>query len=159
MIRVCKKHFAAGCLSALVIVFSGSAQAESLVCVAESASGFVYDENAETWKVSTLAVEERKYLVAPANEDNIFVQALHYDYEITETDSAKPVIHCKTVKFPDSNEETGFIMCKGPFGTSFNIDKVTGRYIRSETTGYMERHASSASGDGPYMEIGNCKQQ
>lgn len=155
MIRVDQRRFAPGCLAALAL-FSGPIHAESLHCAAQSASGFVYDEAAGAWTVASFPVENRKYLVAPANENDIFAQALKYDYEVRDAGSSKPVIHCKSVKLPDSNEETGLILCKGSFGATFNIDRQTGRYIRTQPTGYVLREASTQSEDGPFMEIGNC---
>lgn len=157
MIRVDKQHGALACLAVLAMVFSGSTAAESLSCVAERASGFVYDEQSESWQTIGFSVENRQYLVSPANQDDIIARALKYDYQITEAGSSKPVIHCRAVKLADSNQETGLIMCKGAFGASFNIDREAGRYIRSQPNGYVTRQASTQSADGPYMEIGSCK--
>ena len=42
------------------------------------------------------------------------------------------------------------------FGESFNFDKRSGRYIRSQPTGYVTVKTSSDTESGPYMEIGNC---
>ena len=156
MIRVDRIHDTTRCLALSALLISAAASAESLYCSAESASGFVFDAQAQTWKVSSFPVEKRQYRVAPANEDDIFAKALKYDYEVRDAVSSKPVIHCKTVRLPDSNEETGLIICKGSFGASFNIDKQTGRYIRSQPTGYVTRQAGTQGEDGPFMEIGNC---
>ena len=159
MIRVDTTRVAPGCLLALAIVFPGSIHAESLVCKAEQASGFVYDPESRQWIASAFSIETRKYRVAPVNEDNIFARALKYDYEIRDASSAKPVIHCKSVKLPDSNEETGLIMCRGSFGASFNIDTRTGRYIRAQPTGYVAQQTSTGGEETPYMEIGHCRQE
>jgi hypothetical protein len=159
MIRVDKGRVAPGCLLALLLVFSGSITAESLSCVAESASGFVYDKQSESWQASSLPIENRKYLVLPANEDDFIARALKYDHEIIAAGSSKPVIRCKTVRLPDSNEETGLILCKGSLGASFNIDTRTGRYVRSQPAGYMTWQTSTESSAGPYMEIGNCSSE
>lgn len=156
MIRVDKGRIALACLAALAIVFSGSTYAESLSCAAESASGFVYDKQSETWQASSFPIENRKYLVQPANQDDLIARTLKYDYEIKDAGSSKPVIHCKAVRLPDSNEETGLIMCRGSFGASFNIDRETGRYVRSQPTGYVTKRTSTATEEGPYLEIGNC---
>lgn len=156
MIRVDKGRIAPGCLVALILVISESTYADTLSCVAERASGFVYDEQSESWQATVFSIENRKYLVQPANEDDIVASALKYDYEVKDAGSAKSVILCKSIKLPDTNQETGLIMCKGPFGGTFNIDKVTGRYIRSQTTGYVTRQASTSPGNGPYLEIGSC---
>jgi hypothetical protein len=149
-------RIAPGCLLALILVGSEAVHAETLSCAARSASGFIYDMQSDSWQPASFPIETRKYRVRPANEDDIIARALKYDYEIIAADSSHPVIRCKSVKLPDSNEETGLIMCKGTFGASFNIDTVTGRYIRSQPTGYVTRQASTDSGDGPYIEIGNC---
>jgi hypothetical protein len=156
MIRVDKGRIAPGCLMALILVCSETVLAESLSCAAQSASGFVYDKQSESWQVSSLPVDDRKYRVRPANEGDLIASALKYDYEIIAAGSSKPVIRCKTVRLPDSNEETGLILCKGSLGASFNIDTRTGRYIRSQPAGYMTWQASTESSAGPYMEIGNC---
>ena len=156
MIRVDKGRIAPGCLLALILVCSEAVHAETLSCAARSASGFVYDKQSDSWQVSSFPVDERKYLVRPANQDDLIARALKYDYEITAAGSSKPVIRCKSVKLPDSNEETGLIMCKGPFGASFNIDTVTGRYIRTQPTGYVTRQTSTAANETPFMEIGSC---
>ncbi len=156
MIRVYKGHITIKCLAVLVLVLSESAYADSFVCVAELANGFVYDQENKTWKVSSISVENKSYLVSPADENNIFIKALKYDYEIKDVSSQKTIIHCKAVKETDSNLETGLILCRGSFGASFNIDKGSGRYVRSEPSGYVTKKAESGTGDGPYMEIGNC---
>ena len=156
MIRVDRRHDTIRCLAALALFCSHAAFAGSLVCSAERASGFVYDKQSQTWVSSNLPVAEKTYLVSPANENDIVASALKYDYEIREAGSSNTVIHCKAIRFSDSNDETGLIMCRGSSGASFNIDTQTGRYIRSQPTGYLTRLASTAADDNPYMEIGSC---
>jgi hypothetical protein len=156
MIRVGKGRIAPGCLVALLLVISESTVAESFSCAARSASGFVYDEQSGTWQVASFPIENRRYRVRPSNQDNIFARVLEYDYEVTDADSSKPVIRCKAVRLPDSNQQTGLILCRGSLGASFNIDTATGRYIRSQPTGYVTRRTSTEAGDGPYLEIGSC---
>ena len=156
MIRVDKGHITIKCLAALVLILSESAYADSFVCVAEQANGFVYDQENKTWKVSSLSVENRKYLVSPTDENDIFIKALNFDYKIKNVSSPKPIIHCNAIKKTDSNQETGLILCRGSFGASFNIDKGSGRYIRTQLSGYVTKKTSSETGVGPYMEIGNC---
>ena len=156
MIQPDKAQITIKCLAVLIFVLSESIYADSFVCVAERANGFVYDQENKTWKVSSFSVENRSYLVSPTDENNIFTRALKYDYEIKNASSQKPIIHCKAVKETDSNLETGLILCRGSFGASFNIDKESGRYVWSQPSAYMTKKASSESADGPYMEIGNC---
>jgi hypothetical protein len=156
MIRVDKGHITIKCLAVLVLVLSESTYADSFVCVAERANGFVYDQENKTWKASSLSVENRKYLVSPTDENDIFIKALKFDYEIKDVSSSKPIIHCRAVKETDSNQATGLILCRGSLGASFNIDKGSGRYIRSQPSGYLTQKTSSETGVGPYMEIGNC---
>ena len=159
MIRVDTTRIARGCLLALSVFFSGSIFAESLLCSAERASGFVYDKESETWVASDFSTPHRKYLVTPANQNDIVARALNYDYEIRDAESSKPVILCKSVRYPDSNEETGLILCRGSFGASFNIDTGTGRYIRAQPAGYVTQQASTETTETPYMEIGNCRKE
>jgi hypothetical protein len=156
MIRVDKGHISIKCLAVLVLVLSEPTYADSFVCVAERANGFVYDQENKSWEVSSFSVENKKYLVSPADENDIFVKALKYDYEIRDVGSTKPVIHCKAIKETDSNQETGLILCLGSVGASFNIDKASGRYVRSQPSGYVTKKTSSETGDGSYMEVGNC---
>ena len=156
MIRIDKGRITVKCLAILVLVLSESTYADSFVCVAERANGFVYDQVNKTWKASSLSIENRKYLVSPTDEKDIFFKALNFDYEIKDVSSLKPIIHCKAIKETDSNQETGLILCRGSFGASFNIDTSSGRYIRSHPSGYVTQRTSSETGDGPYMEIGNC---
>ncbi len=156
MIRVDRGHISTKCLAVLVLVLCKSAFADSFVCVAEHANGFVYDQETETWEVSSFSVENRSYLVSPTDENNVFIKALKYDYEIQDGSSPKSIIHCKAVKEIDTNQETGLILCRGSLGESFNFDKGSGRYVRSQPSGYVTKKASSGTGDGPYMEIGNC---
>jgi len=156
MIRVDKVQATIRWLPVLVLVLSESLYADSFVCVAERANGFVYDQEKKTWKVASFSVENKKYLVSPTDENDIFIKALKHDYEIKDVSSTKPILHCRAVKETDSNQETGLILCRGSFGASFNIDKGSGRYIRSQPSGYVTKKASSETGAGPYMEIGNC---
>ena len=159
MVRVDTTRIARGCLAALAMIFSASIHAQSLFCEAQQASGFVYDKESRQWIAADFSTETKKYLVEPANQNDIFAQALKYDYEIRDASSSKPVIRCKSVRYPDSNEKTGLIMCRGSFGAVFNIDTRTGRYIRTQPSGYVTQQASSGTGETPYLEIGNCKQE
>ena len=159
MIRVDRIQPGLRCLALLAVVFSKTAFPQALFCTAEQVSGFVYDPSDQSWKASSFPTEHRSYLVAPANAGNLVARTLKFDYEVKDADSSEPVIHCRTVKLPDSNEETGLIMCKGSFGASFNIDRRSGRYIRAQTSGYVTRQASTKITRGPYMEIGSCAPQ
>ena len=143
-------------LVALLLVFSQSSNADSYFCEAERASGFVYDHESSTWEATEFPIEQRKYLVSRTDHQNIFIAALKYDYEIRQVNSEQPIIHCKALKLTDSNQETGQVSCRGPSGSSFNIDKRSGRYIRSQPTGYISMKVNSDTGSGPYMEIGKC---
>ena len=156
MIIVDKWCISCKCLAVLTLVFSQSLYADSYLCEAERVSGFIYDQDNKTWQASEFSVENRKYLVSRTDGNNIFVKALKYDYEIKKINSQQPIIHCKALRFTDSNEETGQISCRGSSGASFNFDKRTGRYIRSQPTGYVTMKTSSNTGNGPYLEIGNC---
>ena len=156
MMRVDKVTVTVKCLAVLVFVVSESTYADSFVCVAERANGFVYDQENKTWEVASFPVENKKYLVLPTDENDIFLRALRFDYEIKDASSPKPIIHCKSVKETDSNRETGLVLCRGSSGASFDFDKASGRYIRSQPSGYVTQKASSETGGGPYMEIGNC---
>jgi len=158
MTRVDQRHNAIECLAVLALCFSGPAISQSLICAAEQASGFVYDQQTDAWKVSSMPVEQRQYRVTPANQDDLVARALKYDYEVTDAATSKPVIHCKAIKFEDSNDETGLILCRGAYGAIFNIDRDSGRYVRSQPSGYVTRQASTREEEGPYMEIGNCRQ-
>jgi len=156
MLKVNKWHLPGKRLAILVMVFSQSSYADSYLCEAERASGFVYDQENKVWQSSRFSIENRKYLVSRTDANDIFIQALKYDYEIKEVNSQQPIIHCKARKLTDSNEETGLVTCRGPLGESFNFDKRSGRYIRSQPTGYVTVKTSSDTESGPYMEIGNC---
>ena len=139
-----------------LLVLSLSSTAGSYLCEAESASGFVYDKEKNIWQATNFPVENKKYLVSRTKADDIFSEALNYDYKIEEQVSAEPIIHCRAVKMVDSNEETGLVLCRGPYGASFNFDTRNGKYIRSQPTGYVTNTVGSASEKLPYLEIGNC---
>ena len=156
MLKVDNSYITLTCLAVSVLLFSKISHADSYVCQAEHASGFVYDLENKRWEASTFSIENRKYLISQADTKNIFIKALKYDYAIKMVDSSKPIIHCKAVKLTDSNEETGLVTCRGSFGASFNFDKRNGRYIRSQPTGYVTLKSGSNTGNGPYMEIGSC---
>ena len=81
---------------------------------------------------------------------------MSYDYAVKRLDSSQPIIHCKTVKLNDSNEETGLVTCSGPEGASFRFDKRSGRFIRSQPTGYITLKTAAEAEGRPYMEIGKC---
>ena len=157
MFKVDNWYITFACLAAsILLAWPHYLHADSFFCEADQASGFSYDLENEAWKASTLSIEDRKYLISQADTTNIFVKALKYDYEIKRLDSPQPVILCKNVKLTDSNEETGLVVCRGPFGASFNFDKRNGRYIRSQPTGYVSLKSGSKVESGPYMEIGRC---
>ena len=156
MLKVNKWHISCKRLAILVFVFAQSSYADSYLCEAERASGFVYDQENKIWQSSGFSIENRKYLVSRTDANDIFIKALKYDYEIKEVNSQQPIIHCKALKLTDSNEETGLVTCRGPLGESFNFDKRSGRYIRSQPNGYVTMKTSSDTESGPYMEIGNC---
>lgn len=144
------------CIAVSILLFSNHARADSYLCQAEHASGYVYDPENKTWEASTFPIENRKYLISRADTKNVFIKALKYDYEIREASSSKPIIHCRAEKIIDSNEETGLVACRGSSGASFDFDKRSGRYLRSQPTGYVILKSGSDAANGPYMEIGNC---
>lgn len=156
MIQVSKGRIKQMCLAVLILVLSESSHSDTFLCKAERVNGFAYDQETETWGVSSLSVENRKYLISRTDEKDIFSQALKFDYEIRNVDSPKPIIQCKAAKLTDSNEETGLVLCRGYLGESFNFDKRSGRYIRSQPTGYVTKKTNSEIENGPYIEIGNC---
>lgn len=149
-------HYAIKYWAIFLTVFSFSSYAGSYLCEAEHASGFVYDKGKNMWEAASFPVENKQYLVSPARADDIVSKALKYDYRIEERVSAKPIINCKSIKSADSNEETGLILCRGSFGASFNFDTRSGKYIRSQLTGYVIDATGSPSEKLPYIEIGNC---
>ena len=156
MFKLGKRYLIFTCLTATAAFWCGQLYADSYLCEAEQASGFVYDLDNETWQASTFSIVDKKYLIAPADADNVFVKALSYDYEVKNLDSSTPIIHCKTVRLIDSNEETGLITCRGSDGASFSFDKRNGRFIRSQPSGYVTSKADVKTSPGPFMEIGKC---
>ena len=139
-----------------LLVLSFSSTADSYLCKAEHASGFIYDKEKNVWEAADFSIENKKYLVSRTTADDIFSEALNYDYRIEEQASAEPIIHCRAVKLVDSNEETGLVLCRGPYGASFNFDTRNGKYIRSQPTGYVTDASGSTAEKLPYLEIGNC---
>ena len=157
MLKVDNRYTTSTCIAALILLsWPQYSHADSYLCQAEQASGFAYDLENKAWKASTFSIENRKYLISQTDTKNVFIKALKYDYEIKRLDSSQPVIHCKDVKLTDTNEATGIVACRGPFGASFNFDKRNGRYIRSQPTGYVSLKSASTVENGPYMEIGSC---
>lgn len=156
MFKVGNRYMTSACLAVSALLYPHYSYADAYLCEAEHASGFVYDLETSSWEASTLPIEDRKYLVSSADTSNVFVKALKYDYQIRKVDSAQPMIHCKSVKLTESNEETGLVTCRGSFGTSFSFDKRNGRYIHSHPAGYVKPETGSEQGKGPYLEIGNC---
>ena len=156
MIKVHNRYITLTCFALSVWLFPVHLPADSYECQAEHASGFAYDQKNETWQASTFSTEDRKYLISQADIKNVFVKALKYDYEIKKAGSAKPIIHCRVVKFNDSNEETGLVSCHGSSGESFNFDKRNGRFIYSQPTGYVTLKPGSQAANEPHMEIGTC---
>ena len=156
MLKVGNWYIRLACLTALALLFPVNSYADSYFCKAEHVSGFVFDPENNAWQSSALPIESRQYLVSEANIENVFIKALRYDYEITQVGSKKPIIHCKSVKLTDSNEETGLVTCRDPLGASFKFDKRSGRYIRSDPAGYVSLEPDLEVANGPYLEIGNC---
>ena len=158
MLKLDKRYITISCLAVAVLLYPGHSHADSYFCEAEQASGFVYDLENQSWEASTFSIVDRKYLIAPADTDNVFIRALKYDYAVKTPDSAQPIIHCKAVKLADSNEETGLITCRGSEGASFSFDQRSGRFIRSQPAGYspLKTGSETKPGGGPYMEIGKC---
>ena len=110
MLKVDNRYIPCTCLIIWALSMPGYSYADSYFCKAEHVSGFVYDLEKNTWQTSTLPAESRQYLISEADIENVFVKALKYDYEIRKVGSAKPIIHCKSVKLTDSNEETGIVL-------------------------------------------------
>lgn len=156
MLKVDNWLITTACLAVSALLYPGYSNADAYLCEAQHASGYVYDRETETWDPSTLPTEDRKYLVSSADTSNVFIKALKYDYQIRKIDAAQPMIHCKSVKLNESNEETGLVTCKGSYGASFSFDKRSGRYIHSQPAGYVALDSAPETGKGPYLEIGNC---
>ena len=159
MMRSDTTHGATKYWAIFLIIFSISCYADSYLCVAEHASGFVYDKESNMWEAASFPVENKQYLVSPTRADDIISKALKYDYRIEERVSAKPIINCKNIKSADSNEDTGLILCRGSFGASFNFDTRSGKFIRSQLTGYVINTTGTSPEELPYIEIGNCSRR
>lgn len=143
-------------LATINMVWSGISTANSYLCEAESATGFVYDKKRDHWQSSQL-VAANKYLISPVATDDLIGRALKFDHEVRMVDSEKPLIHCKTARFADSNEESGMMYCRGTRGASFTYNKRTGKYIRSDLAGYVEiEMEASEVKPVPFIEIGKC---
>ena len=156
MFKVGNWYVATTSLAVSLLLVPQYSFADSYICQANHASGFVYDVERKSWESSKFSTENRQYLISRADTKNIFVKALRYDYEIKRADTSKPIIHCKVVKLNDSNQETGLVTCRGTHGESFEFDKNSGRYIRSQPAGYVTEVAAAETGGGPYIEIGLC---
>lgn len=145
----------------LLLAFSESVYADSYLCVPDLSAGFSYNIELKMWESSNSQATDRKYLISPANTNDLFSKALKFDYEIKELGSTKSFIHCKTVRFVDSNKDSGEVRCRGSYNSeSFTFNKLNGRYIRASLTGYAVVEDDSEEGNStPFIEIGKCTAQ
>ena len=73
MLKLGKRYITFGCVAATVFFISGHVNGDSYLCETEQASGFVYDLDNEKWEASTFSIVDKKYLIAPADTNNVFI--------------------------------------------------------------------------------------
>jgi len=122
--------------------------ADQWLCVADQATGFLYNESSKKWKQTEFTVDDSKYIVAPnkGNKD--------YKYSVTKIGAKGPEAQCE-LGFNDF----GFLFCS--MDSQFKMNKDNGRFIRIYDHGYFNvlpdvNSITDENSSTPLIEIGKC---
>jgi hypothetical protein len=150
-------------LAFLLLAFSGSAIAESYLCIADQATAIYYNEKAKKWGRGIVTLEDNNYLVSPIDPKKCGADC-DYKYEVKKFGRSTLMATCN-----EEFDTNGFLDCYTK-GGKFNFNKVNGRYLWVHHWGYYNVlpqyrpppetsslfPQSDEKSDPPYLEIGKC---
>ena len=128
----------------LVLIVVGSvvlptvATAESYLCVADYATGYHYNKQAQAWEVARFSTEGKKYLLSEKVGSWVWNTMGEKDYTPCDKFSENDTIQCREI-------------------VQYYFSRKTLRYQASVTVAFtiLERDTRYAN-DSPYIEIGRC---
>ena len=130
-------------LSTILVLLPGISFAKQYLCVADKATGFVYNKRAKSWQQANFAVKDTKYILS-------FLKKSAYKYKVTEMGKDFQMATCK-----DGFSRYGNLICGGgSLGMDFRFNRNSGRYIKTYPGGYHT--GGDAKADTPSIEIGKC---
>ncbi len=118
------------------------AKNEGYLCVAEIATGFIFNKSKDRWEPASSKVDG-KYLLNKSSESK-------KSWEVKNIGESLPA------KCIDGFDKHGYIECKGRM--DFKMNNKSLRYIINEPYGYVvEEYSIYDEGTlMPYLEIGKC---
>jgi hypothetical protein len=151
---------AAGLLISVAARAGTAGPSSGWLCVAETASGFVYNKNRREWVPTTLAVD-KQYVVRKPDSDELFILRMVYGiewipsvYVVVEIGTNHPLA-CRNL---DSKIDR--IQCNGRFA-QFTINPQSLRMEMISNYGYLPQYrdfnrARTDEPDTPIIENGRC---
>lgn len=150
-------------LALLIMTFSGSAVAQSYLCIADQATALYYNEETSKWGRGIVSLENNNYVILPVDTESCGSDC-DYRYEVKKFGRNSLMATCH-----EEFDANGFLDCYTK-GGKFNFNRVNGRYLWVHHWGYYNvlpeyqppAGATSpfpqadAGSDPPYLEIGRC---
>jgi len=138
---------------ALLAAFPAAVHAEGWICIADQATGFIYDAAAQKWKSTTFRVDSSRYLIRrPEGRTSA--------WEVREFGNPSDVLASAWCK--NETNEAGFLFCGGLW-RDFVFNAINNRYILTFQGSYITYNPMAQlevlrkdGGDTPYIEIGTC---
>lgn len=139
---------------ATTMLYAHLAHAESYLCVADSAAGFVYSKTSKRWTSTTFKSVEKYLLVRPTEAEKVVFSGA---WVLKEVGNDTPSAGCES-EFGEA--ET--LRCEGIYDFRFNC--TSGRFLMAYLYGYWtdppDKRTAALFGDEgtntPYLQIGKC---
>ena len=128
----------------VLFMLPGVSLADQWLCVADQATGFLYNESSKKWERTGFTVDDSKYIVAPSKYKSD-------KYDVTPLGEKYASAYCV-----NEFSAEGDLYCKGESASGhiwsvFNMNHIKGRFVMSSTHGYF-----SGGKDTPSIKIGKC---
>ena len=126
-----------------LFLLPGASFADQYLCVADLATGFIYDKGSKQWVITKFNTDDSKFVVAPSQEGEQFM------YSVSRIGSDYFLFSCE-----NGFSTGGYLQCSTGGGT-FEMNGIHGRYTRTSSWGYFTEYLGVDIGS-PLVEIGKC---
>lgn len=139
--------------SLALLLADQAAATEVWTCSAEQATGFLYDEESNSWAPSTFDVDGAKYSIERPNRNSAAAWEV---YRLSPGKKPSMLFYCI-----DEIDRAGFLFCNGPT-EEFRFNAEGLRYQRVSQLGFynelpnLPSLAVLSGSDRPFIEIGTC---
>ena len=127
-----------------------NSEEERYLCIADKATGFIYNETGDEWETTTFNVEDSRYIVAKS--DHFLFE--RFPFSVTQVGAAEPMTACE-----EGFNRVGLMGCR--VIRDFVLNRINGRFVHTNTSGYYDvlpgfGDITDATSGTPFIEIGKC---